>query len=100
MSTICITRHLSKHVLWSTYGGHLHFGREAILPSEAKHVGQVEGEVEHTAARCRQVGLAEKDAHEEALHDSRHCKRQQEEVHQQWVTVVQHFAALEIGHMV
>jgi len=58
-------------------------------------VGQVEGQVEHAAARRRQVGLAEEDAEQEALCQRGRREAQQEEEDQQGVAVVQHTPSLE-----
>lgn len=55
---------------------------------------QVEGEVDDAAARCRQVGLVEEDAHQEALHDGRQGEGQQEQEEDDGVAVIQNFASL------
>lgn len=67
------------------------FGSEAnvVLPGDAEHVGQIEGEVDDSSAGGGQVSAGERCAEEETLHDGYHGEGSQEEEDHARVTVGQ-----------
>lgn len=78
----------------TTYGQDLHVLGDVVLPRKAEDVGEVKGEVNNAGAGCRQVGLVEEDAEEEALHDGRHGEGEQKEEEDDSIAVVQHSSSL------
>lgn len=79
----------------SAYHQDLHVFGDAILPSEAEEVRQVEGKINDSAAGCCQVGLVEEDAEEKALHDGGRGEGEQEEKEDEGVAVVQYPSSLQ-----
>lgn len=77
-----------------THRQDLHVLGDAVLPGEAEDVREVEGEVHDAAAGCRQVGLVEEDAEEEALHDGSRSEGEQKEEEEDGVAVVQYSSSL------
>lgn len=76
------------------YCHNLQFYSHAVLPSKADDVGQIEGEVDDSAAGSCQVSFGEEGAEQETLHDGGCGERQQKQKEDEGIAVVKHLATL------
>lgn len=65
--------------VWRSYSKDFGPKADVVLPGNAEHVGQVEGEVDDSSTGSGQVSAGKRRAEQETLHDGYHSEGAQEE---------------------
>ncbi len=89
-----VLRVAAEGVLNESHRGDLGAEAHDVPPGIAKHMRQVEQEVDEAPTGGCQIRPREKHTDEKALHDSGHAEDQEEDKDHRWVAVSQHLSIL------